>query len=105
MSHADLDNNNYWRNKSSTGDNDQPSSKWVRNLSSRSLSDKEISVLGKGLNYAVTPKQLPITELITATELAIKQAITRPYQAAEEEEIRHDISSLLSVPHNLSAQS
>ena len=39
--------------------------RWVVNLSDRTLSNAEQSVLEKGLNYAVTPDKLPIVELIT----------------------------------------
>ena len=34
--------------------------RWVENLSDRSLTKAELSVLEKGLNYAVAPKTLPI---------------------------------------------
>ncbi|XP_071476499.1 uncharacterized protein [Diadema antillarum] len=90
-SRADKDNN--WRSRDSTGSGDQESNNWVRNLSSRDLSEYETSVLSKGLNYAVTPKQLPVSELITATESAIRQGHFKPTEA---DEIRHDVSSLIS---------
>ena len=35
---------------------------WVVNLSSRSLSEAEVSLLKKGLNFAVTPADIPATE-------------------------------------------
>ena len=38
--------------------------KWVVNLSSRSLSDAEKALLKKVLNYAVTPANIPATEII-----------------------------------------
>ena len=37
---------------------------WVVNLSSRSLSDAEKALLKKGLNFAVTPANIPATEII-----------------------------------------
>ena len=40
--------------------------KWVTNCSQRILSDPELSVLKKGLNFAMTPKKLPVVDLITA---------------------------------------
>ena len=46
--------------------------KWVKNVSDRTLSDDELSVLKKGLNYAPTPKSLPTVEIITATESACR---------------------------------
>ena len=46
--------------------------KWATNCSQRILSDPELSVLKKGLNFAVTPKKLPEVDLITATESACR---------------------------------
>ena len=45
--------------------------KWVKNLSDRQLTQTEKNILAKGLNFAVTPRQIPLVELITATERAI----------------------------------
>ena len=42
--------------------------KLVRNLSSRSLTEKEKDVLALGLNFAVTPKWIPTFEIIAGTE-------------------------------------
>ena len=36
---------------------------WVINLSSRSLSDADITLLKKELNFAVTPANIPDTEI------------------------------------------
>ena len=47
--------------------------KWVINLSSRSLSSPETSVLERGLNFAPTPKEIPVVDIITETEYAIKR--------------------------------
>jgi hypothetical protein len=44
--------------------------RWVMNVSSKELSDTEVSVLKKGLNFAITPKKMPIKEVITSTETA-----------------------------------
>ena len=41
---------------------------WVRNLSSRILSDDETRVLQKGLNFAVTPKFIPKLDIISEIE-------------------------------------
>ena len=46
--------------------------KWVTNCSQRILSDPELSVLKKGLKFALTPKKLPVVDLITATESACR---------------------------------
>ena len=46
--------------------------KWVINLSSRPLSDTEVSLLKKGLNFAVTPTTIPATEIVAKVETAIR---------------------------------
>ena len=46
--------------------------KWVINLSSRPLSNAEVSLLEKGLNFAVTPTNIPATEIIAKVESAIR---------------------------------
>ncbi len=88
-SRADLDLN--WRARTET-EEDNNSERWVKNLSDRPLSDSEVSVLRKGLNYAVTPDKKPITEIVTATESGIKQAQLPPSEA---EELRHKIRSVI----------
>ena len=46
--------------------------RWVINLSDRTIHNNNRSVLRKGLNYAVTPTKLPITDIITGTEAMAK---------------------------------
>ena len=46
---------------------------WVINLSSRSLSDAEIALMKKELNFAVTPTNIPATEIIAKVETAVRQ--------------------------------
>ena len=46
---------------------------WVVILSSRSLNEAEVSLLKKGLNFAVTPADIPATEIITKVESAVRQ--------------------------------
>jgi len=46
--------------------------KWLINLSSRPLSDVEVSLLEKGLNFAVTPTNIPATEIVAKVESAIR---------------------------------
>ena len=46
---------------------------WVINLSSRSLSDAGIALLKKGLNFVVTPANIPATEIIAKVESAVRQ--------------------------------
>ena len=43
------------------------------NLSSRSLTVSERSVLMKGLNFSVTPSKIPVADIIAATEHACSQ--------------------------------
>ena len=44
---------------------------WFIYLSSRTLSDAETILLNKGLNFAVTPTNIPATEIIARVETAI----------------------------------
>lgn len=48
--------------------------KWVKNFSDRQLTQAEKDILAKGLNFAVTPRQTLLVELITATESAIRNS-------------------------------
>ena len=43
------------------------------NLSSRSLTEAEVSLLKKGLNFAVTPADIPATEVTAKVESAVRQ--------------------------------
>ena len=55
-----------------------PSSQWVVNLSSKELTQPQTSVLAKGLNYALPPKQTPIPEIVACTEDALQRAKIPP---------------------------
>ena len=89
-SRADLDFN--WRNKDSNGISQANKEKWVKNISNRTLSKDEVSVLAKGLNFSTTPKKPPVVDIISATESAIKQSgLNQP----EAEELRHKVCSTL----------
>ena len=46
---------------------------WVINLSSRSITDAEIALLKKVLNFAVTPENILATEIIAKVESAVRQ--------------------------------
>ena len=46
--------------------------RWVINISKCALSKDEQSLLAKGLNYAVTPSEVPKDDLIVATEVACR---------------------------------
>jgi len=53
----------------------------VINLSGQILDDGLISLLQKGLNYAITPRNIPIEEVITGVERAVHAL---PVESAEE---------------------
>lgn len=74
--------------------------KWVKNYSDKQLTERETSLLSKGLGYAVTSNKIPIADFITATESAIKQAHSEQGKA---EELRQWISTTLrnSINHLL----
>ena len=48
-------------------------SKWVVNLADKSLTNSQIQVLKKGLNFCVTPDRIPVKEIIASTETACQQ--------------------------------
>ena len=63
---------------------------WVVNLSSRSLSDAEKTLLKKGLNFAVTPGNIPATEIIAKVEAAVRQL-----DAEQADTVRRAVNSIL----------
>ena len=64
--------------------------KWVINLSQTPLTSKQLSLLQKGPNFAITPKYPPLDAYITATELASSKLPTQ-----EVEEFRSDVNRFL----------
>ena len=68
--------------------------KWVKNCSDRLLNDSELSVLVKGLNFAVTPRELPIVDIVTSTESAC-----RKLSEGDASELRAKVVNLLSRPN------
>ena len=69
-------------------------SKWVKNCSDRILSDPELSVLAKGLNFTVTPAKLPIVDIVTTTEVAC-----RNLSGSDASELRAKVVNLVSRPN------
>ena len=63
---------------------------WVVNLSSRSLSDAEKTLLKKGLNFAVTPGNIPATEIIAKVEAAVRQL-----DAEQADTVRRAVNGIL----------
>ena len=64
--------------------------KVVRNLSTRPLTEDEKKVLALGLNYAVTPRMIPVHNIIAATEATAKQLDT-----TTAEKLRAGVSQVL----------
>ncbi|XP_072023064.1 uncharacterized protein [Amphiura filiformis] len=46
--------------------------KWVVNLSSRSLTEAEVSLLQRGLNYSVSSNKFPVKDIVASTETECK---------------------------------
>ncbi|TWW62451.1 LIM zinc-binding domain-containing [Takifugu flavidus] len=72
---------------------DSQREKWVKKLSDRELTQTEEEVLSKGLNFSVTPEEVPTVELITATETAIRN---NKLPEAEAEQIRLKVTAALA---------
>ena len=73
--------------------NEEPNPKWVINFSNIPLTPAQRSVLAKGPNFAVTPRQPPNLEYITAIEAACTKLSQR-----DAEELRADINRVLPPP-------
>ena len=75
---------------------EEPNPKWVINLSNKPLTPAQRSVLAKGPNFAVTPRQPPNLEYITAIEAACTKLSQQ-----DAEELRADINRVLRSSHPL----
>ena len=76
--------------------NEEPNPKWVINLSNKPLTPAQRSVLPKGPNFVVTPRQPPNLEYITAIEAACTKLSKH-----DAEELRADINRVLRSSHPL----
>ena len=74
--------------------NEEPNPKWVINLSNKPLTPAQRSVLAKGPNFAVTPRQPPNLEYISAIEAACTKLSQQ-----DAEELRADINRVLRSSH------
>ena len=74
--------------------NEDPNPKWVINLSNKPLIPAQKSVLAKGPNYVVTPRQPPNLEYITAIEAACTKLSQQ-----DAEEVRANINRVLRSSH------
>ena len=75
---------------------EEPNPKWVINLSSKPLTPAQRSVLAKGPNFVVTPKNPPNLEYITAIEAACTKLSQQ-----DAEEPRANIIWVLRASHPL----
>ena len=73
---------------------EEPNPKWVIHLSDKPLTLAQRSVLAKGPNFAVTPRQSPTLEYITAIEAACTKLSQQ-----DAEELRADINRVLRSSH------
>ena len=64
----------------------------VVNASDSDLETNEISLLRKGMNFAITPRNVPVKEILTAVEQGI---LNLPRDAKEE--VRGDICNILTL--------
>ena len=76
----------------STKDKEELQSKWVVNVSKRNLAPEEVSLLKKGLKYAVTPSSIPMEEYVIGIESACR--ILNPY-FKQAETLRADCVKIL----------
>ena len=74
--------------------NEEPNPKWVINLSNKPLTPAQRSVLAKGPNFVVTPRQPPNLEYITAIEAACTKLSQQ-----DAEELRADVNRVLRSSH------
>ncbi|XP_029683234.1 uncharacterized protein [Takifugu rubripes] len=79
--------------KQDTSLSDAQREKWVKNHGDRELTQTEEEVLSKGLNFSVTPEEVPTVELITATETAIRN---NKLLEAEAEQFRLKVTAALA---------
>ncbi|XP_072021093.1 uncharacterized protein [Amphiura filiformis] len=89
-SRSDTDRN--WRKSEGFELDSELKDKWVKNLSSRPLTETERDVLARGLNFSVAPNRIPHVDLITATESAIKH---NNLCTSDAEDLRSKVSSCL----------
>ncbi len=85
-------------NKPSTStsiQNQKKKEEWVINLSSKELSDPELNVLQKGLNFNVTQKNFRKEVIVAKIESCLKDAI--PKQA---DIVRYQVAKVMSTPTN-----
>ena len=73
---------------------EDPNPKWAMNLSNKPLTPAQRSVLAKGPNFVVAPKQPPNLEYITAIE-----AVCTKLSQQDAEELRAEVNRVLRSSH------
>ena len=76
-------------------------SRWVLNISSHQISENEINVLRKGLNFAATPPKLPVDDIIVATEEACNKILDPVVAASLRSEVTKIISKNKIIKQNI----
>ena len=66
--------------------------RWVINKSSRVLTDEETKLLAKGMNYAISPDNIPNVDLITGVELTCKNL-----ESDERSQVRAEAAKVISA--------
>ena len=56
-----------------SADGSQNKEKWVQNYSSKKLSTEEMNVLAKGLNFAPTPTNIAVPEIVASVEDGLRK--------------------------------
>ena len=67
------------RNTNDCGNNTE---RWIHNYSSKELTPNEKSVLAKGLNFAPSPRNIPIPAIIASVEDGLRKVRSGNNQAA-----------------------
>ena len=80
--------------------NAPPNNRWVVNLSKKELNPNEEAVLKKGMNFAVTPGQIPVEDVTTGVEGGL-QGLTRPDIDKAQLKIAGILMSAKPPPSNL----
>jgi len=69
--------------------------RWIKNISRKELSNDEKSVLEKGLNFALSPKTIPVLEIAAFVVKGLKNICNKPVG-----EIEMARSRIAQVVHN-----
>ncbi|CAB4037176.1 Hypothetical predicted protein [Paramuricea clavata] len=69
---------------------EQAQKRWVINNSDRALNCHEITLLRKGMNFAITPKRIPIKNIVASVEQGIKNL-----DADKKNRVRENVCSVI----------